>query len=259
MLDLLGYIFFIIAGIFFGLFGSGGSIIIIPILIYLFQTSIYEATTYSLLIVFILSLFGTVRHIKNKNLDINEISFFLIPTLLFTSISRVFIFPAIPDYINMLSMSKESMLMILFSIVIFISGSSLLKNYHLNFKYDLKFLLFFIGAIVGLLTGLLGIGGGFIIVPALILCAGMNMRKAAASALLIIMLNTFLAIILEITIFNFQFNFFFIVILFFSGIIGLVIGMKLLDILDLNVTRKLFSITLIVLSCVIFLFELIKF
>ena len=102
MIEILGYVFFILAGLFFGLFGSGGSIIIIPILVYIFKLPIYEATTYSLLLVFLISLFGTIKHIKQKNLHIQKINFFIIPTLIFTSISRVFLFPEILPNLNLL-------------------------------------------------------------------------------------------------------------------------------------------------------------
>jgi len=207
MLDLLGYFLFIIAGLFFGLFGSGGSIIILPVLIYIFKIPIYEATTYSLLLVFLVSISGTLKHIADYNLHIKKTIYFAAPALLFTSISRVFLFPAIPDYIDILHMSKHTFLMVLFGVVILASSLSLMKKNTLNINYNLKFVLVFIGILIGLLSGLLGIGGGFIIVPSLIIFARMDMKEAASSTLLLISLNTFLAIILEITIFHFQFDF----------------------------------------------------
>ena len=206
MLDVLGYILFIFSGLFFGLFGSGGSIIIIPILIYVFKMSIYEATTYSLLLVFLIALFGTIRHIRNQNFKIKGIILFIIPTIVFTAISRVFLFPAIPEYIDFLKLTKDSVLMILFSIVILLSSLSMFRSKPIMKKYNFKIILLFIGLLVGLLTGILGIGGGFIILPALILLSGMNMKQAASSTLFIIMLNTFAAILLELTVFNFQFH-----------------------------------------------------
>ncbi len=256
-MHLLGYVFFVFAGLIFGLFGSGGSIIIIPILIYIFKLSIYEATTYSLLLVFLISFFGTLQHIKHKNLHIKNISTFIIPTLFFTCISRLYIFPAIPDHIGLIDISKETLLMILFSFIVFCSAISLFKTSQYNFKYDIKIIFFVIGMLVGILTGLLGIGGGFIIVPVLVLFAKMNMKEAASSTLFIIMLNTFLAIILEITVFQFKFQIVFITAILFSAIIGMLIGIYLLNKINVNVTKKLFSVTLLLLSLIIFLFEII--
>ena len=256
MLNILGYSLFVLSGLFFGLFGSGGSIIIIPILIYIFKMTIYQATTYSLLLVFIISLFGTFKHIKKNNINIKAIIFFIIPTLFFTAISRAFLFPSIPEYIPVLNISKESLLMILFSLVIFFSGISLLKAQNQIKKYNFKIILFFIGLLVGLLTGLLGIGGGFIVVPSLILFAGMSMRQAAGSALLIIMLNTFIAIVLEITIFKFPFNTSFIFFILFASILGFQVGIYLLEKINMNLTKRIFSNTLVLLSILILIFEL---
>ena len=138
MIDILGYFLFFFAGLFFGLFGSGGSIIIIPILLYIFKISIYEATTYSLLLVFLISFFGTIKHIKRKRIEIKKVVFFIVPTLLFTAISRLFLFPIIPEYIEAFNISKQSILMLLFSSVIFLCSISLFKPFHISSKYNLK-------------------------------------------------------------------------------------------------------------------------
>tara|TARA_B100001250_G_scaffold372844_1_gene358608 strand:- start:4405 stop:5178 length:774 start_codon:yes stop_codon:yes gene_type:complete len=257
MLEILGYFLFLFAGLFFGLFGSGGSIIIIPILIYIYQVSIYEATNYSLLLVFLISVFGTIKHIKHKNFDINNIIVFITPTLFFTAISRVFLFPNIPDYIPTLNISKESLLMILFSIIIFLSGLSVFQSNRISIKDNCNIRLILTGTIVGILTGLLGIGGGFIIVPALIVFTNMNMKQAASSALFIIMLNTLLAILLEFAVFNFQFDLTFISLILLSSLVGVVIGMYILNKIDMNLTKKMFSIALLLLSLIIFFIELL--
>tara|TARA_B100001250_G_scaffold384703_1_gene379789 strand:- start:9694 stop:10467 length:774 start_codon:yes stop_codon:yes gene_type:complete len=257
MLEIVGYILFFFAGLFFGLFGSGGSIIIIPILIYIFQLSIYEATSYSLLLVCLISIFGTIRHIKKKNLHINRVVFFIIPTLFFTAISRLFLFPNIPQHIDTLNTSKDSLLMILFSVVIFLSGFSIFKFSSINVNYHAKTILIVIGIIIGLLTGLLGIGGGFIIGPALILFANMDMKEAASTTLFIIMLNTLLAILLEFAIFKFQFEWMFLILLLLFSLVGVLVGLYCLNKINVNLIKKMFSITLLLLSLVIFFIELL--
>jgi len=257
MIELLGYILFVFAGLLFGLFGSGGSIIIIPILIYVFNLSIYEATTYSLLLVFLISLLGTIKHFWQKNFHVPNLIFFIIPTLFATFISRTFLFPVLPDYFEFFNKSKESILMIFFSLVIFLASISFFKKLQVTVTYNYKLLLVIIGLVIGLLTGLLGIGGGFIILPALVLFAGLDMRQAASSTLFIIMLNTLFALILELTVFNFQFQISFILELLIMLMIGMLMGIKLLNIIDLKIVKKLFSITLLVLSLFLFLFELL--
>ena len=147
--------------------------------------------------------------------------------------------------------------MVLFAVVILASSLSLMKKNTVSINYNLKFVLIIIGILVGILSGLLGIGGGFIIVPSLIIFARMDMKEAASSALLLISLNTFLAIILEITIFDFQFDFIFISLLLITCLIGLILGIYLLKKINLNLIKKMFSIALLFLSLVIFFIELI--
>ena len=257
MFDLIGYILFAFAGLFFGLFGSGGSIIIIPVLIYIFSIPIYEATTYSLLLVFLVSLFGTLTHIKQNSFKISDIVYFAIPSVIFTALSRAILFPSIPEFIYFLDISKHSFLMVLFSIVIFFSGISLFKKYSIDMRSNLKPVLILLGILVGVLSGLLGIGGGFIIVPTLIICANMDIKSAASSALFVIAANTFLALILEITIFQFKFDIHFILYVLLSGLIGLKIGILLLNRIDLDLVKKMFSISLLFLSFVILIIELL--
>ena len=258
MLEVLGYVLFFFAGLFFGLFGSGGSIIILPILIYLFDIPIYQATTYSLLLVFLITFFGTMKHVLSKNLHVEKIWVFILLTLICTGLSRTFLFPNIPSLIPILNISKESFLMILFSIIILFSGLSMFQTDRISIKDSFNIRLILIGIIVGILTGLLGIGGGFIILPVLILFLSMDVKKAATTTLFIIMLNTLLAILLEVTVFNFTFDLGFLFIVLFSSSMGLLTGVYFLNKIDVNLTKKLFSISLLLLSLIIFLLELYK-
>ena len=261
-MEILGYILFVVVGVFFGLFGSGGSVIMLPILTYLFSFSIHEATTYNLVLVFLISLFGTVGNLlskSNKNIRNNflfkDLILFILTSLIFTSLSRVFLFVQIPDVIFFFS--KENFLKILFAIVIFASAISVFNPVVYTKKHISQFSLIAMGALVGILTGLLGFGGGFIIVPVLIIFAGLEMKQAAPNALFIIMLNTLIAIFWEVTILSFSFDVRFILIVLVLALIGVFIGTMLLQIINVNTIKKLFSITLMLLSLVIFFIELL--
>ena len=150
-----------------------------------------------------------------------------------------------------------SFLRILFSIVVFFAAISVLKSPSRNTDSNSKIILLLTGCLVGVLTGLLGIGGGFIIVPALILFVKLDIKQSAGIALFIIMLNTFLAIMLEVTRFDFQFQWDFIIFLLISGLIGVLIGIYLLNKINLKRIKKMFSITLLFLSLIIFFIELL--
>ncbi len=256
MTEIFAYFLFSFAGVLFGLFGSGGSIIIIPILIYLFRFPIYEATNYSLILVFIISFISSLKHFYKKNIIIKDIVYFLIPTVIFTLISRSLIFPLIPEDIGFLKVNKKTLLMFLFSIVIFFSGLSILIKRNLKVSKNSKISMFLLGLLVGLLTGLLGIGGGFIIVPSLVIFSNFNMKRAAASGLFIIMINTLSALLLELTVFEFEFDISLILKSSSILLLGTIVGIKLHDHLDVILVKRLFSFTLLVLSLLIVIIEL---
>ena len=256
MTETFAYFLFSFAGVLFGLFGSGGSIIIIPILIYLFRFPIYEATNYSLILVFIISFISSLKHFYKKNIIIKDIIYFLIPTVTFTLISRSLVFPLIPEEIDFLKVNKKTFLMFLFSVVVFFSGLSILIKRDLIVLKNSKTSMFVLGLLVGLLTGLLGIGGGFIIVPALVIFSNFNMKRAAASGLFIIMINTLSALLLELTVFEFDFDISLILKSSSFLLLGTIVGIKLHDHLDVILVKRLFSFTLLVLSLLIIIIEL---
>ena len=116
--------------------------------------------------------------------------------------------------------------------------------------------MFLLGLLVGLLTGLLGIGGGFIIVPSLVIFSNFNMKIAAASGLFIIMINTLSALLLELTVFEFDFDISLILKSSSTLLLGTIAGIKIHDRLDVILVKRLFSFTLLVLSLLIIIIEL---
>ena len=259
MITLLGYILFLLAGILCGLFGLGGSILIMPVLVYLFDLSIYTATTYCFLIVFISSFIGTCTHIIQNSFKINNVLYCAIPAVLSTIFSRTWIVPVIPEYIQVLHLQvdKDSFIMLMFAIILFFTGMSMWKDKKIQTNKSNNIILVFIGLLVGPVTALLGLGGGFILVPGLVIFNNMNMKVAAASSLFIISLNMLFVLLLEIFILDFTLDVGFMLSLMSLSICGVLIGVYLLHKIDVNLVKKVFSICLLLLSLIIMSIELL--
>ncbi|MCD0475322.1 sulfite exporter TauE/SafE family protein [Flavobacterium sp. EDS] len=194
-MEYLGYFASIIIGISLGLIGGGGSILTIPILVYLFKINPGQATTYSLFIVGLTALFGSYSHYKMGNLKLKSALYFAIPSVISILIIREVIFPHIAATLFSIAsytVSKDFLIMLIFSILMITAAISMirknkpeLKNNTTNYTQ-----LSLIGFIVGIVTGFLGAGGGFLIIPALIFFANLPMKQAVGTSLLIIFINS---------------------------------------------------------------------
>lgn len=194
-MEYLGYFTSIIIGLSLGLIGGGGSILTVPILVYLFKINPDHATSYSLFIVGITSMIGTFSHYKLGNLKIKSALFFAIPSVLSLLFVRDVILPKIPSTlftINAFEVSKNLLIMIVFaSLMIATSLSMIKKSTQKNVVKQGDFLrLAIIGLLVGFITGFLGAGGGFLIIPALLFFGNLPMKQAIGTSLLIIFINS---------------------------------------------------------------------
>ncbi len=195
MLEIFGYLAAIMVGLSMGLVGGGGSILIIPILVYLLQIEPLAATTYSFFVVGIISLVGAVMKIQGKQVNLKMALLFGIPDIIGVITMRTFIFPPIPGNLFMLSnhmVTKSELVMVIFSIIMIISSISMVRKKD-NENEDVTGVLnkpiwffFILGTLTGWLTGMVGVGGGFLIIPVLVLYAGLPMKQAVGTSLVII-------------------------------------------------------------------------
>lgn len=192
----LGYILAIVVGVSLGLIGSGGSILTVPILVYIMGVEPVLATAYSLFIVGATALVGGVQSARQGRVDFKTAIIFGIPSIIAVYATRALIVPLIPDHVFTafgFEVTKPILLMILFAIVMVAASISMIKpqkktadveeNAPMVYNYPMILLE---GAVVGVLTGLVGAGGGFLIIPALVLLAKMPMKKAVGTSLFII-------------------------------------------------------------------------
>ena len=203
--ELIGYFGALLIGFVIGLFGGGGSILAVPVFVYLFQFNPILATSYSLFVVGFSAAVGTLINIKKKLIEYKTALVFTLPALVSVFFTRRYIITNLPDILfdlGFVSVTKEMALMLLFSTVIILSALSILKNNKLAVTRKLKTknynILLVVGLVVGLLTGLVGAGGGFIIVPALVLFASLDVKKAVATSLIIITFNSLFGFVADV-------------------------------------------------------------
>ncbi|HSP40744.1 MAG TPA: sulfite exporter TauE/SafE family protein, partial [Gillisia sp.] len=129
--DILGYFGALIIGVVLGLIGGGGSILTVPVLVYLLAINPVTATAYSLFVVGASSLVGAFNNMKNKLVDFRTATVFSIPAFIAVYITRKYIVPAIPDHIVTIAgfdVTKNIGIMLFFAIIMVAASISMIKN-----------------------------------------------------------------------------------------------------------------------------------
>ena len=195
-MEILGYIASILMGLSLGLIGGGGSILTVPILVYIFGTNPILATSYSLFIVGTTALVGGMFYLKKGEVDLKTGFIFGVPSFIGVYLTRAYLVPSLPDPVFTLGswvVTKPLLIMIVFAILMLAASVSMIKTKKANEPNKVKmnpqlqfFLIGLEGLIVGGVTGFVGAGGGFLIIPALVILVGMSMKLAVGTSLFII-------------------------------------------------------------------------
>lgn len=204
-MEIIGFLLATLVGVSLGLIGSGGSILAIPILVYVLGVNPVLATAYSLFIVGSTALIGGLLNLSQKNTDFKTVLIFGFPSVVTIYITRLWLVPFIPDHlfsIGSFEFTKSIGLMLLFAIVMIFASFSMIKSKteneveveNVSLKYN-KLMILIEGISVGLLTGLVGAGGGFLIIPSLVIFAKMPIKLAIGTSLFIIALNSLIGFI----------------------------------------------------------------
>lgn len=250
-------------GIVLGLIGGGGSILTVPILVYLMHIEPVAATAYSLFVVGATSLVGAAQNLRKQLIDIKTAIIFAIPAFIAVYTTRKWIMPAIPQellHIGHFHLTKSLAIMVLFAIVMIAASITMIKSKCDDCDNDQKPIvynypmIFLEGSVVGLLTGLIGAGGGFLIVPALVLFAKLPMRKAVATSLLIIAAKSLIGFIGDVE--NLQIDWVFLGQFTFLSILGIFLGIYFNSSVKGSVLKKYFGWFVLAMGIVILLVEL---
>lgn len=206
-MELIGYIASILMGLSLGMIGGGGSILTVPILVYLFSIDPVLATAYSLFIVGLTALVGGVFYLKRGEVDLKTGFIFAIPSFIGVYLTRAFVVPSLPDPVFTLgavAVPKPLLIMFVFAVLMVLASVSMIRSkstvrQKTEMAASTRFLLIGIeGLLVGGVTGLVGAGGGFLIIPALVLLVGLPMKLAVGTSLFIIAAKSLIGFIGDI-------------------------------------------------------------
>ncbi|MFY8067106.1 MAG: sulfite exporter TauE/SafE family protein [Flavobacterium sp.] len=257
-MEILGYVGALFIGLVLGLTGGGGSILTVPILVYLMSISPVTATAYSLFIVGTTSTFGAIQNYRKNLVDIKSGFLFAIPSFIAVYLTRKYIVPRIPDIIleAPILITKNTFLMLFFAVIMIFGALSVLKKKSQDTTVEEKRNLILIGIqtfIIGIIIGLVGAGGGFLIIPALILFAKLPMKKAVGTSLFIIAMNSLVGFTGDMQ--NLVIDWLFLLTFSAISVVGIFIGMYLTKYTNESQLKKIFAYFVLLMAAIILLKE----
>lgn len=261
IIEILGYISALIIGISLGLIGGGGSILAVPVLAYLFSVNEKVATAYSLFIVGSSALVGGIKQHFKGFIDWRTAIIFGIPAIIGVSLVRHYIVPALPDIffiIGGFEFTRRMGMFGLFAVLMIPAAFSMLKEKTEKettgaIKYNYSLILIE-GLVVGAITGMIGAGGGFLIIPALVILANVEMKIAVATSLIIIAFKSLMGFFLGDA-FTIEIDWPFLVVFTSISLVGIFIGSYLGNFVGGKKLKKGFGYFIFVMAFFIFYME----
>lgn len=265
MLEIFGYISALVIGISLGLIGGGGSILAVPVLAYLFLLDEKSATAYSLFVVGVSSLVGGLKQYRKGFVDWRTAIIFGVPSILGVWLVRYFVIPALPHIIFTIGefeFTRRMAMFGLFSILMVPAAISMLKTKKeilvkdvgaVKYNYPL---IVIEGLVVGGITGMIGAGGGFLIIPALVILAKVEMKMAIGTSLIIIAFKSVLGFLFGDAL-TMEIDWLFLLAITTTAIVGIFIGSYISNFFDGKKLEKGFGYFVLVMAIFIFYMEFI--
>lgn len=258
-MELVGYLALIGLGFILSVIGGGGSLLSVPILVYLFSIDIVTASSYSLFIVGTSSLLGALQKFRKEGADFLVAMVFGCSSAIGIFITRKWIVPIIPEVVwveNDILITKRALLLGIFSSIVIASSLVILRRHPWTSaesgKRRLDFLLP-VSLLSGIIAGLVGVGGGVIILPALITFARLPIKIAVGTTLLVISFNSLLGFITDVTIGNI--DWIFLLLITFLASLGMFVGNRYHEKIPVKYLRLSFGWFMLVVAMWIILTE----
>ncbi|GAL74513.1 hypothetical protein JCM19275_3368 [Nonlabens ulvanivorans] len=263
IIEILGFIGALLIGLVLGLIGGGGSILTVPILVYALTLNPVLATAYSLFVVGATSLVGAIKNMMKGMVDFKTAIIFAIPAFIAVYLTRAYLIPAIPDELFTVSgiiITKNLAIMLFFAVIMLLASISMIRNNRKESDEDSAItynypLIIVEGLVVGTITGIVGAGGGFLIIPALVLLAKLPMKKAVATSLFIIAIKSLIGFLGDVK--NLEIDWSFLLPFTALSIIGIFLGIWLNKFIDGKKLKKAFGWFVLVMGIYIIYKELV--
>ena len=247
LIEIFGFVGALLIGLVLGLIGGGGSILTVPILVYALSLNPVIGTAYSLFVVGATSLVGAIKNLMKGMVDIKTAIIFAVPAFVAVYLTRAFLIPAIPDelfQVGSLMITKNLGIMLFFAVIMLLASVSMIRNKRKETDEEVAIvynypLIIVEGFIVGTITGIVGAGGGFLIIPALVLLAKLPMKKAVATSLLIIAIKSLIGFLGDVQ--NLDIDWPFLLTFTALSIVGIFIGIWLNKFIDGKRLKKSFG------------------
>ncbi len=260
-MEFIAYAACILIGVVLGILGGGGSILSIPILVYLLHVDVVMASAYSLFIVGATSFVGAIPKYKQHLVNIRTGFFFGLPSIVTIFCTRKWIVPSIPEIISQtesFTLTKRVLILGLFAVLMILASISMIRGAKEIQNTNKRFrvvLVIIEGIIIGFLTGLVGAGGGFLIIPALVLLTKLPFKTAVGTSLFIIAINSLIGFLGDVL--NYSIDWTFLLSITALSIIGILIGNRISKKIPAATLRKSFGWFVLVMGCWILLRELL--
>jgi uncharacterized protein len=267
--EYLGYLASIVMGVTLGMIGGGGSILTVPILVYLFAINPVLASAYSLFIVGLTALVGGLSYLKRGEVWIKTGVIFAVPSFVGVYVARAYVVPNLPDPVFTFAggyvVSKALLIMLVFAVLMVLASLTMIRSKkpvetpaaHPMSPSMKNGLIAIEGLVVGGITGFVGAGGGFLIIPALVLLVGMPMKIAVGTSLFIIASKSLLGFIGDLQRQPFI-DWTLLAVISAIAVVGLFVGMSLSSRVSEKALKKGFGYFVLVMGVMILFDQLSK-